>query len=115
MNEQLTEVNGVRVPRPIDGGTHVYQLYTVEFDPEIDRQVVIDTLDEHGVSSKIYWDTPVHETHYYTETMDSPSSNSPTTQEVADTILSLPIYPDLTPRQADRIVTAVKDGVQRAR
>lgn len=115
MNEQLTGVNGVRVPRPIDGGTHVYQLYTVEFDPEIDRQVVIDTLDEHDVSSKIYWDTPVHETHYYTETMDSPSPNTPTTQEVADTILSLPIYPDLTPRQADRIVTAVKDGVQRAR
>ncbi|MFD1585895.1 DegT/DnrJ/EryC1/StrS family aminotransferase [Halorientalis brevis] len=115
MNEQLAEIDGVQVPRPIDGGTHVYQLYTVEFDSGIDRQIVIDTLDEHGVSSKIYWDTPVHETHYYTETMDGPSPNTPTTQDVADTILSLPIYPDLTPRKTDQIVAAVKDGVRQAR
>jgi len=115
MNDQLAKVDGVRVPRPIEGGTHVYQLYTVQFDNEVDRQVVIDTLDEHGVSSKIYWDTPVHETHYYTETMDDPSPNTPTTQEVGDTILSLPIYPDLTPKQADQIVAAVEDGVRRTR
>lgn len=115
MNERLADVDGVRVPTPIDGGTHVYQLYTVEFDVEIDRQVVIDTLDEHGISSKIYWDTPVHEMRYYQETLEGPTPEAPTTAKITDNILSLPIYPDLAPKQADRIVAAVREGVERAR
>ena len=115
MNDALAEVEGISVPRPREGGTHVYQLYTVELDPGIDRDVVIETLDEHGVSSKIYWDTPVHRTHYYQETADGPYPDLPTTDVVTDRVLSLPMYPDLSPAQADRIVAAVRDGVERAR
>jgi perosamine synthetase len=115
INDALAEVEGVRVPRPREGGTHVYQLYTVEFEPDVDRDVVIETLEEHGVSSKIYWDTPVHRTHYYQETADGPYPDLPTTDAVADGVLSLPMYPDLSPAQADRIVAAVREGVDRAR
>jgi dTDP-4-amino-4,6-dideoxygalactose transaminase len=114
MNQQLTEVDGIRTPKPIDGGTHVYQLYTVEFDSDVDRDTVIETLDEHDISSKIYWDTPVYETHYYQETLEGTVRDTPTTKELTDNILSLPIYPDLSPNQADRIVSAVREGVKQA-
>lgn len=115
MNERLADIEGVRIPRPISEGTHVYQLYTVRFDSEIDRETVIKTLDEHGVSSKIYWDTPVHGTQYYKQSAARSSDELETTNAVAETVLSLPIYPDLSPGQADRIVDAVRDGVARAR
>jgi dTDP-4-amino-4,6-dideoxygalactose transaminase len=115
MNEQLDGIDGIRVPLPIKGGTHVYQLYTVEFDEEINRRAVIDTLEHHGISSKIYWDTPVHQLRYYRDTLEKPAPDVPTTQDIADNILSLPIYPDLSPKQADRIVETLIHGVRHAR
>jgi len=115
LNDGLDGVEGVRVPRPPDQGTHVYQLYTVELDPGIDRGTVIETLDERGVSSKIYWDTPVHRTRYYRETTDGPSPELPTTDSVVDRVLSLPMYPELPPAGTDRIVAAAREGVERAR
>jgi dTDP-4-amino-4,6-dideoxygalactose transaminase len=115
MNEQLDDIDGIRVPLPIKGGTHVYQLYTVEFDEEINRRAVIDTLEHHGISSKIYWDTPVHQLRYYRDTLEKPAPDVPTTQGIADNILSLPIYPDLSPKQADRIVETLIHGVRLAR
>ncbi|MEF8842611.1 MAG: DegT/DnrJ/EryC1/StrS family aminotransferase [Haloarculaceae archaeon] len=115
MNDGLAGVQGVRVPHPPEGGTHVYQLYTVEFDPDVDRSTVIEALEERGVSSKIYWDTPVHRTRYYRETAEGPSPGLPTTASVVDRVLSLPMYPELSPAATDRIVAAVREGVERAR
>jgi perosamine synthetase len=115
LDEGLAGVEGVRVPATPAGGSHVYQLYTVEFDPAVDRDVVIGTLDERGVSSKIYWDTPVHRTAYYEEVADGPYPELPTTASVVDRVLSLPMYPELSPAATDRIVAAVREGLERAR
>jgi len=115
MNQQLAKVEGVHTPEPINDGTHVYQLYTVEFDSGIDREVVINTLDEHDISSKIYWDTPVHKTQFYQKTLNKTVQNTPTAEELTDKVLSLPIYPELSLDHADRIIAAVEDGVERAR
>jgi dTDP-4-amino-4,6-dideoxygalactose transaminase len=114
MNERLSEVDGVRVPCPRESTTHVYQLYTIELDPVIDRKTVIETLETHGVSSKIYWDTPAHRTRYYreTQTVDYPDLSN--TDETARRVLSLPMYPDLKQPDTDRIVEAVKRGVEKA-
>lgn len=110
MNEQLEPLNSVRVPQPTERGTHVYQLYTIRLDEWVDRDAVIETLETHDISSKIYWDTPVHETHYYRQT-DREYPELQTTGSVADTVLSLPIYPDLRSEQADRIVDAIVKSI----
>jgi dTDP-4-amino-4,6-dideoxygalactose transaminase len=104
----LADVDGVRTPAPREGATHVYQLYTIELAAWVDRRTVVETLAERGVSSKVYWDTPVHRTTYYRETASGPSPDLPNTDATADRVLSLPMYPDLTPSQADRIVEAVE-------
>ncbi|KZX49237.1 DegT/DnrJ/EryC1/StrS aminotransferase family protein [Haloarcula sp. K1] len=115
MNKQLADVEGVKIPQPIAEGTHVYQLYTVQFDSRSDRETVIETLAEHDISSKVYWDTPVHRTQYYQQSSVHESTDLETTNTIAETVLSLPIYPDLSASQADRIVDAVRDGMAQAR
>jgi len=114
MNDRFANVDGIRAPKPGDGGTHVYQLYTVRFDDESDRSAVVEQLKADDISSKIYWDTPVHHTEYYRESTDG-SPDLPRTDAVADSVLSLPMYPDLSPRQADRIVDAVRAGIDQSR
>lgn len=112
MNDAFAEVSGIQVQGQLPKATHVYQLYTIELAPEVDRSTVIDSLDEKGISSKIYWDTPVHQTQYYRETTDAPPTNLPATEAAVDRVLSVPIYPGLTFSQVDRTVDAVVDAVE---
>ena len=114
MTDDIESIEGVKPPRAIDGGRHVYQLYTIELEADVDRETVVESLDDADVSSKIYWDTPVHRTQYYRDTVASPAC-LPTTDAVADRVLSLPIYPDLTPAQANRITNAVAAGIKASR
>jgi len=114
LNERLGAIDGVSVPHPREGTTHVYQLYTVEFDPGIDRRTVIETLESHGVSSKIYWDTPIHETRFYQDEAVDEYADLPSTTTSADRVLSLPMHPDLGTTQIDHIVEATKNGVEKA-
>jgi perosamine synthetase len=111
MNKQLASVEGIETPTVHPEGTHVYQLYTVEFDQDIDREAVVEDLSAKGIDSKVYWDTPVHATQYYEETM-SETPDLPMTDRMADSILSLPMYPGLSNEQTHRITEAVAESVE---
>lgn len=111
LDDGLTGIDGIRPHEPLPGSTHVYQLYTVELADRIDRDHIIDVLDDSGISSKVYWDPPVHRTEYYTATNDGIPS-LPTTDDVSGRVLSLPMYPNLSTRQTERIIDAVRDAVE---
>ena len=110
LNDGLSEVGGVRPHEPLDDATHVYQLYTVELSESIDRDEVISTLAEHGVSSKVYWDPAVHRTEYYRETKDE-TPDLPVTEDVSSRVLSLPMHPGLSEKETTRILDALTEAV----
>ncbi len=112
MNRRLVDIEGVAAPLPREDTKPVYQLYTVEFDDPVIRESVIESLENDGISSKIYWNTPVHATQYYRETVEDPSPDLRKTESVATKVLSLPMYPGLTISQADRIVNSVRRGIE---
>lgn len=111
LNEGFADVDGVQPHEPPEGGTHVYQLYTVELADWINRNHVIETLDDHGIGSKIYWDPPVHRTEYYKQTKDE-IPELPVTDNISSRVLSLPMHPNLTAVETTRIVDAVADAVE---
>jgi perosamine synthetase len=110
LNAGFAPISGVSPHQPLDGGTHVYQLYTVELSAEIDREHVIETLADHDISSKVYWDPPVHRTTNYDGTSDIPEL--PVTDDIASRVLSLPMHPNLSEHETDRIVAAVETAVE---
>ena len=101
-------------PQPVGDGRHVYQLYGITFDREIDRSTVTATLADRGISSKPYWDPPIHLTQRYREVYGYDSGHLPVTEDVASRVLSLPMHPNLTDEEVDRVVTAVVDGIERS-
>jgi perosamine synthetase len=108
--DRLAQIEGVEpIPDP-PGGRHVYQLYSVTFDPEIDRDSVVETLADRGIASKIYFE-PVHESTYYRETYEKPVEHLPVTEELSERVLSLPMHPELSTAEIDRVA----DAVERAR
>lgn len=105
---KLKAVDGVRPhPEPKDA-RHVYQLFTAVFDSTKTREQVGNELESRGIDSKVYWDPPVHRTVYYEDRTDQ---RLPVTEDIASRVLSLPMYPDLSPGQIDHIVNAVVDGL----
>ena len=114
LGEGLASIDGVEPhPEPADG-RHVYQLYTVVLDQGIDRERLVGTLADRGIASKVYWDPPIHRTTYYRGrgrtrgTLDA-------TDHVAGRVLSLPMHPELSRDETDRIVDAVAAGATGAR
>lgn len=101
----LEQNSSVITPNDPDNSRHVYQIYTIELPSKEIRQKVIELLTDNEIASKIYWDPPVHKTQSYSEHKTKGLS---TTSDVSKKVLSLPIYPDLTQNQCDRIISTVK-------
>lgn len=110
LSDRFADVDGVRPHRSPDAGTHVYQLYTIELAEEINRDHVVESLNDHNISSKVYWDPAVHQTEYYTRTK-SETPDLPVTEDIASRVLSLPMYPNLSTTETDRIADAVIEAV----
>jgi perosamine synthetase len=90
-------------PHVASGCVHGYHQYTVRVG---DRRQVIETLRSEGVGYGIYYSTPVH----LTETYIDPAISLPDTEEASEEVLSLPIRPDLTELEQERVIEAVNKG-----
>jgi dTDP-4-amino-4,6-dideoxygalactose transaminase len=109
-----------RIPGGVDSQIRSIQKILTYVDSEsplvdeladwIDRQKVIKTLRQNNISSKVYWDPPVHQTEYYTQTTDQ-IPTLPTTEEVSSQVLSLPMYPSLSHGEIDRVVSGIKRAI----
>jgi dTDP-4-amino-4,6-dideoxygalactose transaminase len=95
-------VEAVPVAQP--WGTHVYYVYVVRV-PRRDhfRQV----LEQEGIATGIHYPIPIHLQPACIQYGYQPGM-LPVTEEVTERIVSLPMYPELTALQIQRVVDAVK-------
>lgn len=100
----LASSEEVEAPQELDGGKHVYHLYVVQSD---DREGLQSSLAEHGVASGIHYPVPLHVQPAYSH-LGYSKGQFPVSERLADRILSLPMYPELTEETAGRIVALIK-------
>ncbi len=102
-SEHLCEVvEAVPVVRP--WGTSVYYVYVVQVQ---ERNLFCKALEQKGVATGIHYPTPIHlqpacAKYGYKRGM------LPVTEAVAERIVSLPMYPELTQEQIQLVINAVK-------
>lgn len=93
-------------PPVADNARHVYHQYTVRVPG--DRDAVQKALVERGVGCAVYYPTPVHKLRpYLTEDGKTGPWDLPETDRAAAEVLSLPVFPTLTPAQLERIADVV--------
>jgi dTDP-4-amino-4,6-dideoxygalactose transaminase len=97
-------ITGATVPPVADAARHVYHQYTVRVAG--DRDAVQAALTERGVGSAVYYPTPIHRLRPY---QDTGPWDLPETEKAAAEVLSLPVYPSLTPGELERVADAVND------
>jgi dTDP-4-amino-4,6-dideoxygalactose transaminase len=94
----------VRVPDEAPGCFHTYQTFVVLAER---RNALIDHLRERGVDAKVHYPLAIHMQPAARSLGHRPDA-FPVTCELADRVLSLPIYGEMTPEQR----AAVIDGVR---
>jgi dTDP-4-amino-4,6-dideoxygalactose transaminase len=107
--QQLTDVRGVRLVGEPAGSSPVYHLMVVRVDGAR-RDAIRDRLTAAGIATAIHYPRPIHLQRAYAHLGQGPGS-CPVTERAADEMISLPMYPDLTDAQVDRVVAALRGAL----
>lgn len=100
-NERLAG-SGVTPPFEDKKGTHVYHQYTVKSDR---RDALQSALSKAGIASAIYYPVPLHLQEVYRD--QCAGVRFPAAEEAASKVLSLPMYPQLSPAQIEKVCQVV--------
>jgi dTDP-4-amino-4,6-dideoxygalactose transaminase len=115
--QQLLEnVPNIITPQSIPGGESVWNQYTIrliapsDIEPAAYRDRVRATLQSAGVISMIYYPLPLHLQSVYQD-LGYPAGSFPVTELVSHQVLSLPMFPEITFEEQQRVVYALKDAI----
>lgn len=95
----------LRLPHERADTEHVHHLYVVRTDDETTRDGLREHLASAGVASGIHYALPVHLQEAYAGWVRTGSLRH--TETVARTVLSLPMYPELSDPDQQRVIKAI--------
>jgi len=108
--ELLADVDDLIVPRELPNRIHSWHLYPIRLQKtgkRADRSNVISELRAAGISTSVHW-MPLHLHPYYREALGYKPSDCPCATSIYPELISLPLYPDLTPQEIERICDTLK-------
>ena len=94
----------LRLPRELPGREHVYHIYALRVR---ERARIMAELAQRGIGTAIHYPEPVHLIAAYRD-LGYREGNFPVSEAMARETLSLPIFPELTDEQQDRVVAALR-------
>jgi dTDP-4-amino-4,6-dideoxygalactose transaminase len=95
---------GVKTPSVQDGSTHVYHLYVIESE---ERDILQMRLATAGVSTGIHYPIPIHLQPAFAY-LGYRKGDLPRSEQSAERLLSLPMFPELTPKQVSTVAELVR-------
>ena len=109
-NELLADEPRVIRPAVEPHNRHVYHVYAVRV---ADRDAVMQRMAERGVTCGIHYPVPIHLQRAY-EFLGLRQGSFPVAERCARELLSLPMYPELTQEQIERVVDTLKQSLPAA-
>ena len=103
-NQMLHGVGDVVTPVLANGATSVYHLYVIRTNKRDELQQYLNT---HEVGTLIHYPLPPHLQEAYQE-LGYQKGDFPLAETIADTCLSLPLFPGLTDEQVEQVCNTIK-------
>ena len=103
--------SGVITPEIPEGGRHVFHLYVLRV-PDGRRDALRAFLNERGIGTGVHYPVPIH-LQEAAGFLGYRQGDLPVTERLANEVVSLPMYPELTDTQVDTVAEAVA-GFMRA-
>ncbi len=116
-SQLLADQDVFELPALSPGKGHAWHLYVIQVNPRslrIHRDQVIEELRERGIGSSVHF-IPLHLHPLYQNRLGYRPGQFPEAEARFDAALSLPIYPDMTDAEIERVVEALRDIGRRFR
>ena len=95
----------VIIPKEFKGRRHVYHLFVIRVR---NRDEVRKKLSDRGIGTGIHYPTPIHLQNAY-KFLEYKKGDFPVSEKVADEILSLPMFPELSEEQIKYVCDSLKE------
>jgi perosamine synthetase len=113
-SDMLRRVPGVTVKDAVSSTTRMsWFVFVIHLGPHIDRDRVIEQLEDRGIPSRVYF-TPIHLEPYYRQRFGFKPGDFPVAERVAASILALPFHTNLSDAEMDEVVDTLQSAVVRA-
>lgn len=113
-SELLSHLPGIVTPANTVGGRSVWNQYTIRVLSDgregNRRDRLRQQLQDQGISSMIYYPVPLHQQSVYQHLKYAPGQ-LPVTDQVAQEVLSLPMFPELTAAEQEQIFYVLKESL----
>jgi dTDP-4-amino-4,6-dideoxygalactose transaminase len=103
-NQNLAGVGDLVLPITASGATHVYHLYVIR---TAHREALQQYLTQSDIGTLIHYPVPPHRQQAYAH-LNLPLGEFPIAEELANTCLSLPMWPGMTDKHVQEVVDAIQ-------
>ena len=90
---------------------HLFIVRLVEARPSMNRDGLMAAMKVRGIGTGLHF-RAVHDQKYYREHFPQAMNSLPNTELNSDRIFSLPLFPDMTESDQDRVIDALKSVLQ---
>ncbi|MEU6394519.1 aminotransferase class I/II-fold pyridoxal phosphate-dependent enzyme [Streptomyces sp. NPDC046939] len=104
----------VRPHTELPGFLHAYHMYVARVRDRAVRDHVVMAMRARGVDASVHFDPPVHEQEFYRGHHRLVPDPLRVTGEVADTVLTLPLYTTMSDRSVDRVAESLARALDTA-
>jgi dTDP-4-amino-4,6-dideoxygalactose transaminase len=106
----LADLPAVQRPATLAGNDHVWHLYVVEV-PERDR--VLARMRDAGVLAAVHYPVPIHLQRAF-RWLGKRAGSFPVAEAAAKRVISLPIFPGISPAEQERVVSVLAEAMNPA-
>jgi len=108
-----SEPNLISLPGTLAGNDHIWNQYTIRVHGGR-RDELLETLRQAGIGAEIYYPLPLHAQECYADASGNSPDAWPISGRLANEVLSLPIYPELTEEDLKEVVAVVGEWCGKA-
>lgn len=105
-SENLSNIEGLILPEHTLGKMHAWHLYVIRIIPKmwkITRNDLIKKINEEGIGTSVHY-IPVHMHSYYANRYSFKPSDFPVSEELSETVITLPLFPKMVAQEVDYII-----------
>tara|TARA_R100001163_G_C5068434_1_gene208715 strand:+ start:13297 stop:14478 length:1182 start_codon:yes stop_codon:yes gene_type:complete len=117
-DEQLNEIKGLTLPHKVEGVEHAWAQYSMLVSDELmqqkgytNRDAIVEKLKESGIQVSVFYPKGLHLQEAFKDNMEI-YKDLGTTEYVCDHVLNLPLFPELTDQELNKIVNTIKSIFQ---
>ncbi|MGI8839016.1 MAG: DegT/DnrJ/EryC1/StrS family aminotransferase [Pyrinomonadaceae bacterium] len=110
----LVDEGLIRLPFSDREERAAYHILPILLSPELSRKDFMDQMRNAGVQTSIHY-PPIHKFSYYAKALRNKALDLPGTEAVCERLVTLPLYPDMTPEDVDYVVATARQIVAMSR